>query len=63
MALEYRMRIDFDAERWFQVALTPELQIEFKLNPNTLVVSLTERRKILAAVNTAVEALQRYQSD
>jgi hypothetical protein len=61
--LEYKMKVDFDGGRWFQVAVTPELKLEFKMNPNTLVVSLEERGRVLAAVTTAVEAILRYNNN
>ena len=63
--LEYKMKVDFADGRWFQVALVlveGVHKLEFKTNPNTLVVSVEERTKILAAVQTAIEAILRYQA-
>ena len=64
--LEYKMKVNFDETRWFQVAVVNDAgvyKLEFKLNPNTLVVTLEERSKILAATQTAIDAIQRYISD
>ena len=66
MALEYKMRIDFDEDRWFQVevvadAATPEgYAMEFTMGENPLTVTLAERARILSAAGTAVEAIVRY---
>lgn len=68
--LEYRMRIDFDEDRWFQVEVTADggelgegpYNLTFTTGENPLTVSMGERNKILAAVATAVEAITRYLS-
>lgn len=63
--LEYKMKVEFPGDRWFQVAVVlvdGVHKLEFKLNPNTLVVTVEERSKILAAAQTAIEAILRYQA-
>ena len=63
--LEYKMRVNFSEGRWFQVAIVEEAgvhKLEFRLNPNVLVVTIEERSNILAAAQTAIDAIQRYTS-
>ena len=63
--LEYTVKADFDGGRWFQAKVLDDagtLKLELKMNPNTLVISTVEQRRITSAVLGAVEAITRFTS-
>lgn len=61
--LEFTMRVDFDGGRWFQVKALDDAgvkKLEIKTNPNTLLVTPAEQVRITLAIQTAVEAIDRF---
>ena len=62
--LEYKMRIDFDADRWFQVEavlIDGRYGLEFTTSPGALQVTLAERGKLLGAVAACIKAINAFE--
>lgn len=61
--LEFVMKVDFTGGRWFQVKAIDDggvKKLEIKTNPNTLLVTPAEQVRITLAIQTAVEAIDRF---
>lgn len=62
--LDYKMKIDFEDGRWFQVEVVPDgsgsYRLEFSVSDNPLTVNLDERQKILGAAQGAVNTIRTY---